>query len=856
MISAREFCREQEYPITVFLSYAFDPLFFERVPWSDLSVGGSRRIIIVADGAQVTDSIRRCLDQVVHLGRRYVLAETVVSNTFHPKLIARLSEKGGRIWIGSGNLTYTGWGGNREVATSWAIGPEEDDKGIWLDETLNAVSKFVRSTTFSDSLRAIRDEVTWLTQGPPGRNDARVMLGLPDRPLAPQLAERWRGRRFEDLKLCTGSTDTDGAFLSWAHRTFGIKRATICLNPAFSSFDPRKLTKLPLDVRFVEETAQKLMHAKFYWFSGPDGDGAVMGSANCSTAAWLLGGGNGNVELMTVYDQPDAPMFEKILAVFERPLKTPLEALPLKAMGLSDDTYIPQMPYRLTSVRLRSFRIIEALVEPSVPASARVNLTVRGGSVTTTIKLASHTRGLTGHLPIDFDPGLTTNFAFADVILDGNHFRTSARWVDNDVLLYRTSNPRRLDPTLRDLSRYGPFASDQQRILQAVQELSDQLLTGRSDHLTANVRFAGTKAAKSTTAADAGAARPAPAIDPTTMIRSLKDLRLAQQGIQIGRFSYVDMTLDGVISLLFAENEESDLDLNREKWTATEPEKDQDDIPLIDDNSRLTLGEQPVSMQATSSETLSRFQKQISSFLSELAKLEFAETCDAKRMEQALAFPLLLCVRGSEAGWLAPTQLSSTAARVVEIMLSHHYGGAKPLGLLRMVQSRYAHLGRGDDFRRVIGEGTLWAALLASLGEIPTTPLRIVIRQAAALAATFECKELLEVADASHVLVLVRNLLIKNAEANVTERAANIAGAMAELTNTLTVYFEEIYKEQGRGRSLQRAESILWSPNWGWKITPNAPAEAYYTDFINLERGAVGRPAIVGAIKRVIISCK
>jgi hypothetical protein len=32
MTSPCEFCRDGEFPIAVFLTYSFDPLFFERIP--------------------------------------------------------------------------------------------------------------------------------------------------------------------------------------------------------------------------------------------------------------------------------------------------------------------------------------------------------------------------------------------------------------------------------------------------------------------------------------------------------------------------------------------------------------------------------------------------------------------------------------------------------------------------------------------------------------------------------------------------------------------------------------------------------------------------------------------------------
>src|SRR5258708_33348807 len=99
MISAREFCREHGYPISIFLTYSFDPLFFERIPIHDLDVGGTRRVVIVADAAEIGDAMQRCAGQIFRLGRQYVLAETRAGNTFHPKMIARLSRGGGKVRI-------------------------------------------------------------------------------------------------------------------------------------------------------------------------------------------------------------------------------------------------------------------------------------------------------------------------------------------------------------------------------------------------------------------------------------------------------------------------------------------------------------------------------------------------------------------------------------------------------------------------------------------------------------------------------------------------------------------------------------------------------------------------------------
>ena len=114
MISAREFCRERGFPHALFLTYAFDPLFFERVPLRDLERGGSRNIVIAADAGQLREAMAQSLEQLVHLGRSYVLAETVSANVFHPKLIARLSPTEGRVWIGL--VHWTAARGSRQLA--------------------------------------------------------------------------------------------------------------------------------------------------------------------------------------------------------------------------------------------------------------------------------------------------------------------------------------------------------------------------------------------------------------------------------------------------------------------------------------------------------------------------------------------------------------------------------------------------------------------------------------------------------------------------------------------------------------------------------------------------------------------
>ena len=846
MITAREFSRERGFPVTIFLTYSFDPLFFERVPLTDLEKGGSRRVLIVADAGQVREAMGQCLSQLAYLGRRYVLAETVSARTFHPKLIARLSAAGGRVWVGSGNLTYPGWGGHQELGATWSIGPKEDDRGFWLDPLLAAVGEAVRSSVFEDQVEIIRETIDWLKTPANITQASPILFGTPDRPLAPQLAGRWKNRRFDELKLCTGSTDKDGAFLLWAHQTFGVKRAIVCVSPAYASFDATRLKKLPIDVKIVKPKDGQMMHAKFFWFSGAQGCAAVAGSANCSAAAWLAGNGFGNFELVIPYDSPAEADFRSILAVFKGAKLAPEKVLRASSSP-SDGTEGPERPpFQLVSLRLRaSGGVIEAILDPPPSTDSRIELTIEAANRRATIALTLRGAVLIGRLPPDFEVGLGTAFASAHIETAGKSVVTAPRWIDNDAALARASSDPSMEPSLRDLYRRRAMSSDQQKILEAVYAVSQSLLRGDGSARALSASKAKAKRDQKPETEETDA----PSVDPAAIVRSLKDLKAVREAKGHLSFTPYGGSLHGVMALLFArEDMEVEIDLSHEAWTGDNPELD-----IRGNLGSSSASTPPPAAPPTEStaETARKFRKQIDDFLRELARRDFAEQCNAERLVQALAFPLLICVRGYEGGWLSPTALASVTTRVVDVMFAKRYGPNRPNGLFCVVRDRYVELDRQEEFLRAVGEGTLWSALLASLSTLVDASARQMILQASALTQVFACKELVAFATPEHLSILVQSLIIPNAEFSLTEKAAHIEEALKALIALLRIEEPTIYVQQGNGRRLHNAGALLWSSQWGWSVTPNEQAQSYAHGSINVELAAKEDPDIQQALSRL-----
>ena len=347
-MNPREFCSEEGYADTLILSYEFDPLFFERVVLRDLWRGGAGDILVLADDSRIAQSSERWVGQTRHLGRRYRLGRVSVGGAFHPKILLRIGREGGLAWIGSGNVTYGGWGSNKELASAWRVGPESEDPGGWIRTLLDDLLELSPSPSTAESLQRLRAKL-WIQEASArGDPDVDVVAVLQGEPLIERLGRRWTGRRFDRVLIYSGSTDAKGALLREFQNRFGIAEATLISTPGRIQFEPEAIERLPLEVAVKSLPTWPPVHAKLYWFDGPDGPGAVFGSANCSSAAWLLGPKQGNAEAVVVYDRPSSEDFAPVLEGFELP---DLEAIDLQGMDREPEPKpAKEPPFRLVGV--------------------------------------------------------------------------------------------------------------------------------------------------------------------------------------------------------------------------------------------------------------------------------------------------------------------------------------------------------------------------------------------------------------------------------------------------------------------------------------------------------------------------
>jgi len=809
-----EFCRIRGYEHAIALTYTFDPLFFERAALRDLHTGGSVDIAVVCEGRQVAPGMAsRFQGQLRHLGRSYrLIAREDSRSAMHAKMMLRLGAEGAAVWIGSGNLTHAGWGGNRELYSAWIVRADDAEGAKSVRTLLEHVARLVRPGEEEEAVRRAA-ELPWLRGATPDFEGRYEWMGLRvDLSLARQLAERWRGRSFKRMLVATGSTDRDGAFLAWALETFGIEDVLVALDPASSLFEPRLLKQnLGGRVRLIPRTEAAQLHAKFVWFEGAEGASAVMGSANCSRSAWLLPPREGgNVELVVVHDEADAKEFGEVLGLFEGgPGLDPAEVAGLGSR-VRDELREDRDEERLRLVELSLDRIggeLRAVTNRAVGREAAV--VCRIGDEALTLRCRDGTEGTVwaGPLPErQGEVGAGTTVVFASVLVQerGRDEVTLERWMDDLIALAEARRGRRVEVLIRSLSAWGTESGAQQ-VVEGVRRIAQSIF---SDGIGFRDRSGGTApGGPEAPGHPEGGGKP---VELSELIRSLEEIEeRSSPGTQGSAGWGWGLPVMGVARALFGSGS-----------SGRDVEEEGEEFPEEGVRGREEHEEREAEVEkerVPPPERLrKRLEKEMGLYLDQLGEGAFAERCTASQLFQALAFPLAVGAHASRGGWVSEEATASWLVRSLARMLHTEYKGQEELGLLRVVRARYEREGRLEVFRRELGQGALWAALWGAIATADGQGSRGGLDRALVLRDVIKEKDLHSGASPKQLpswlcgldRVEVRSTLLRDAE-----RAVSRLGRIEEELREKQAEFLRTQYGKSHGR-----EDPLWHPGAGFAL--------------------------------------
>jgi hypothetical protein len=533
-------------------------------------------------------------------------------------------------------------------------------------------------TSLADMVLSRARELAWL---PAGSTDGRLVFSGA-RTLAAELEARWRGRRFNELRFVTGSTDRDGAMLRWLADTFGLRKAVGAVTPERCSFDVKRLAKLPLDVQLTS-VEPPYTHAKAYHLTGPDGDVLLIGSPNCSRSAWLLPSDRGgNIESLLVYERPNRQTLVALDSLFRGKAERPAAVL-TSAVGPETPSTRVAPAYRVSMLQFQEDGRIAARLVPEPPPKSSFELTVGDQ----TLVLQRSDDGWHGPVPERLPFDQTTIARYEIRTGDGRVHVQGRRWMDDVRVLQHAGHARRIPDLVNRLARSGTDREDGAQ-LQALAQLMNDLVEDTS-------AIGDPRRVTRRPKPDEGECG---TVDPARLITALRDEVI--RDVHPLHTAEGALSMAGIFRVLFAGEDGSETDDGRR------PESDDPDVEQSPERV-------PPTPAQVSERNRQRFERHMEKFMAALDGEKFRTTCRARQMVESIAFPFAVAALFVERGWTDEDRAREWVLAAVRLLLYGKGKDAPPL--LDTVRARYAAEQQEDIFRYAVGNGLLWVTMVAGL---------------------------------------------------------------------------------------------------------------------------------------------
>ncbi|MGR9476941.1 hypothetical protein [Rhizobium leguminosarum] len=349
------------YHSAISTTFAIEFAAFEEIMLPQLMASGATNIVVVADERMASMVLADGSRLPMQLGRDYALVSPPVADgLFHPKVVLQIGRKGGRMFVGSANMTAAGLAGNAEAVIEIECTDEPSAERDIIRSAWAYLNELVRhrSRTAQDSINWAADRAPWLRGA-----DEGAVATLEDGTLMAFLTKSAAigiGRRYLDLigaaqveRLVVISPywDHDLSALRFLQQQLQPAETSILLDAENHEFPLNAVLPGGAELRQLPRVLRgRFAHAKIFIAATEEHDHVLVGSANCTTPA--IGSANhpgSNAEACIYRKLPSGKAVEAL------GLRISLEQDPLDPSELDPREPTPSIPLDEISSRRPGF---------------------------------------------------------------------------------------------------------------------------------------------------------------------------------------------------------------------------------------------------------------------------------------------------------------------------------------------------------------------------------------------------------------------------------------------------------------------------------------------------------------------
>ena len=274
--------------------------FYEEVVLRRLVSNGCQYNVLLLDNGDLIKSLTLPTAQPRLAGRSYTLIPMRAAGAFHPKVSLLVGKSSCRVFIGSHNVTISGYGHNREITTQIELdkGGESLDAplaiAVWkfLNAWLEHQSDRIPQSIIIAAQRVANNFAPCLLNESIQSGDVRFVGADPSGDSLWDLVRPMLPRKAKQVIAIGPFFDRAGEFIKTVARD--LQSTDIVLGVEPNSVVLCRQDNLPTGVRIVDASSlgrgkdKGYLHAKGLWVLGENGQFVLItGSANPSSPAWI-----------------------------------------------------------------------------------------------------------------------------------------------------------------------------------------------------------------------------------------------------------------------------------------------------------------------------------------------------------------------------------------------------------------------------------------------------------------------------------------------------------------------------------------------------------------------------------------
>jgi hypothetical protein len=293
--------RTSKCTVSIVTTYSVDFHFYEAVVLRKLNAAGCEHHLLLVDAQRCGEALADPQRRPKLAGISYALIPVAYRGAFHPKMIVLVGKKASRVYVGSHNLTFPGFGGNAEV-TNCVAGTGTES--LLVSEALDAVRSWVIGHS-NGPASEILTRASSLLGTPKAPGDDRLLHGGVGRAALWDQLRAFLPPKIHRVAVLGPFFDDRLRFVQRVHADTAADEVVIGIDPAYTTINAAEArcsgarfvdARLLLSaVGFAESSS---LHAKMMLVEGDDQCVLISGSANPSAAAWLDSGTNAEAVLV------------------------------------------------------------------------------------------------------------------------------------------------------------------------------------------------------------------------------------------------------------------------------------------------------------------------------------------------------------------------------------------------------------------------------------------------------------------------------------------------------------------------------------------------------------------------------